>query len=353
MSVLICTRNRAQKAQRAAASVLANSFTNFELIVVDQSTDNATRDAIAAVADDRVRYIPTNTVGVAISRNIAVREAVADIVVFTDDDCVCDRDWLHAIVAEFAADPRALGVYGRVVPYGRTGSLTWDCISEDGDMICPALIQSTTRVVVDRPAVPHLVLGGGNNMSFRKEAFRRVGLFNEMLGPGSRIGTGEDTEFSFRLLFNRCRLIYSPRPVVEHDNWMERPLFVHHMKVAMRVQAAVFTAYALRFDFLSVTHMMRTAWYLAGNRLGIGSTAVGLFHFATGLPWGVKLRLTPAPRFEPAAELTSSPREAWGGSNSSSVDNAQASDEEEVLRIGAQHIDGQLTRVVVQMDLAA
>ncbi len=40
------------------------------------------------------------------------------------------------------------------------------------------------------------------------------------------------------------------------------------MQVAMRVQAAVFTAYALRFDRLSVTHLMRTAWYLAGNRMG-------------------------------------------------------------------------------------
>ena len=226
-----------------------------------------------------MRYIHTNTVGVAISRNIAIREAAADIVVFTDDDCVCDRDWLQAIIAEFAADPQALGVYGRVVPYGKAGSSAWDCVAEDGDMICPALIQSTSRAVVDRPAIPHLVLGGGNNMSFRKEALRRVGLFNEMLGPGSRIGTGEDTEFSYRLLFNRCRLIYSPQPLVEHDNWMERAQFVHHMKVAMRVQAAVFTAYALRFDALSVTHLLRTAWYLARNRMGIGSAAVGTFPF--------------------------------------------------------------------------
>ena len=295
LSVLICTRNRAQKAQRAAASVLANSFADFELIVVDQSTDTATREAVAAIADDRVRYVPTDTVGVAISRNIAIRAASADIVVFTDDDCVCDRDWLQAIVAEFAADPQASGVYGRVVPYGQTGSLAWDCISVAGDLICPAVIQSPTRVIVDRPAIPHLVLGGGDNMSFRKEVFQRVGLFNEMLGPGSRIGTGEDTEFSYRLLFNHCRLVYSPQPVVEHDNWMDRGQFVHHMKVAMRVQAAVFTAYALRLDTLSMTHLVRTAWYLAGNRMGIGSAAAGLFHFATGLPWGLKLRLTRPP----------------------------------------------------------
>jgi glycosyltransferase involved in cell wall biosynthesis len=309
LSVLVCTRNRAQKAQRAVASVLANSFADFELIVVDQSTDTSTRDAVDAIADDRVRYIRTSTVGTAISRNIAIRAASADIVVFTDDDCVCDRDWLQAIDAEFAADPQASGVYGRVVPYGKTGSQDWDCISEAGEMVCPALIQSRTRVVVDRPAIPHLVLGGGNNMSFRKEVFRQVGLFNETLGPGSRIGTGEDTEFSYRLLFNRCRLVYSPHPVVEHDNWMTRPQFVHHMKVAMRVQAAIFTAYALRLDTLSMTHLLRTAWYLANNRMGTGSAAAGLFHFATGLPWGLKLRLTrvPAVSSSPVAPVEPTP----------------------------------------------
>lgn len=73
------------------------------------------------------------------------------------------------------------------------------------------------------------------------------------------------------------------------------------MKVAMRVQAAVFTSYALRLDVFSMTHLLRTGWYLAGNRMGIGSAAAGLYHFATGFPWGLKLRLTRPPEFGAAA----------------------------------------------------
>lgn len=295
ISVLICTRNRPEKVHRAVASVLANSFRDFELIVVDQSTDDETRERLAAIGDPRLSYYGTNTVGVSLSRNLAIRTARSDIVAFTDDDCVCDRDWLAAIRAEFAADPAVLGVYGRVVPYGAGHSgpdqSDWDCVSHDGDRVCPALIQSMTRRVVDEPAIPHLVLGGGNNMSFRMEAFRRVGLFIETLGPGSRIGTGEDTEFTYRLLFNRCRLVYSPAPVVEHDNWLSRDAFARHMKVAMRVQAAVFSSYALRLDGLAATHLLRTAWYLARNTMGIGSAVAGLTAFASGLPLGPVLRL--------------------------------------------------------------
>src|SRR5262249_3034583 len=91
LSVAICTRNRADKLKRAVASILANTFDDFELIVIDQSTDGKTAAALSAIDDPRVRYIPTDTVGLAKSRNVAVRESRADILVYTDDDCVCDR----------------------------------------------------------------------------------------------------------------------------------------------------------------------------------------------------------------------------------------------------------------------
>ena len=291
LSVVICTHNRPEKLHRAVSSVLANSFREFELIVVDQSTDGLTRARLATIDDPRLRYYTTNTVGVAISRNMAIRAARADIVAFTDDDCICDRDWLAAIRGEFDADPDAVGVYGRAVPCGDRGSSDRDCISHSGDLVCPAMIQATERRVIERPAIPHLVVGGGNNMSFRKEAFRRVGLFIETLGPGSRIGTGEDTEFTYRLLYNHCRLVYSPRPVIEHDNWLSRDAFAHQMKVAMRVQAAILSSYALRFDSLAASHLLRTAWYLTRNTRGIGSALAGLTAFASGLPHAPGLRL--------------------------------------------------------------
>jgi glycosyltransferase involved in cell wall biosynthesis len=296
LSVLICTRNRAQKAHRAVASVLANSFRDIEVIVVDQSSDHSTQNALATVRDARLRYIPTNTVGLAISRNIAVRGARADTVVFTDDDCVCDREWLASIRAEYAAEPEAIGVFGRVVPYGKKGEGGWNCLNESDGLFCPAINESTRRIVLDRPAIPHLTVGGGNNMSFRKEAFRKVGLFIESLGAGSAMGTGEDTEFTYRLLWHRCKLVYSPVPLVEHDNWLDRAQFTRMMEAAVHGQAAVFLSYALRFDRLAATHLLRTAWYLAGNRLGTGSAATGLAYFATGLASAPRFRLTRPPQ---------------------------------------------------------
>ncbi|MGE4081263.1 MAG: hypothetical protein AB7F22_37590, partial [Reyranella sp.] len=82
-------------------------------------------------------------------------------------------------------------------------------------------------------------------------------------------------------------------------NWLDRSQFATMMKVSMRVQAAVFLSYALRLDWFAARHLTRTAMLLAANRMGVGSSLAGLYHFATGVPWGVKLLFTPAPKFTP------------------------------------------------------
>jgi GT2 family glycosyltransferase len=135
-------------------------------------------------------------------------------------------------------------------------------------------------------------------MSFRKEAFWQIGLFIESLGPGSAIGTGEDTEFTYRLLSHGCKVVYSPTAVVQHDNWLDRDQFAEMMKVAVRAKAAVFCSYALRRDPLAFSHLLRTAWHLAHDRLAVGSSLAGLAYFATGLSKGVRYRFERPPRLE-------------------------------------------------------
>ena len=276
LSVAIPTRNRADKVKRAVESILANSVTDFELIVVDQSTNSKTEEALARIDDKRLRYIPTDTVGVSVSRNIAVRASRADTIVFTDDDCVCDKEWLASIVDEYERDPSLMGVYGRVVPYGLPRS----------GMICPCINESTQRLVLEGPAIPHIALGGGNNMSFKKAVFRKVGLFIESLGPGTWLNHAEDTEFSYRVLWNRCKIVYSPTPLVQHDKWLDQAQFAELMKGAMRGLALVFLKFSLRRDKLAFTQLLRTGYYLSRDRMAIGSVSVGLAYFATGLLLG-------------------------------------------------------------------
>jgi cellulose synthase/poly-beta-1,6-N-acetylglucosamine synthase-like glycosyltransferase len=85
-SVVIPSYNRLTVLPRAVASVLAQDEADFELIVVDDSTD-ATRDWLKTLSDPRITVIlPPQRRGVSAARNIGLNAARAPVVAFLDSD---------------------------------------------------------------------------------------------------------------------------------------------------------------------------------------------------------------------------------------------------------------------------
>jgi glycosyltransferase involved in cell wall biosynthesis len=211
ISILVCTRNRLDTLRDCVRSILDNRHSNFELIVVDQS-DNAADIArhLVGLNDERIVHVPTTTRGLSRARNLALRHARSPLVAFTDDDCVCDPGWVGELVREFRDNQEIFGLFGRVLPWGDH----WD----EG-LFCHCLIDDHDERTVDRPVPPHRYLGHGNNMAYRLELFRRVGLYNPHMGAGSRMKSGEDTDLTYRALRQRLPLKYSPAPLVYHNNW--------------------------------------------------------------------------------------------------------------------------------------
>jgi glycosyltransferase involved in cell wall biosynthesis len=87
VSVVIPTRNRAVLVRRAVDSVLAQTYTDFELIVVIDGPDEATEAILATVDDARLRVkVHPASLGGAQARNSGVEEARTEWIAFLDDD---------------------------------------------------------------------------------------------------------------------------------------------------------------------------------------------------------------------------------------------------------------------------
>lgn len=87
VSVVLPTHNRAPLLARAIRSVLAQTYRQLELIVVDDASTDATPDVVRSFKDPRVRYLRLDrNRRVAAARNAGIREAAGDIVAFLDDD---------------------------------------------------------------------------------------------------------------------------------------------------------------------------------------------------------------------------------------------------------------------------
>src|SRR3954453_3442850 len=116
VSVVVCTRDRGSGIVGTIESVIANGFAAFELIIIDQSTSDATQAVVEPfLSDGRIRYIRTHETGVSRSRNRSLLEARCEFVLNTDDDCVVASDWIAANIRALTAAPKAAIVFGDVV----------------------------------------------------------------------------------------------------------------------------------------------------------------------------------------------------------------------------------------------
>jgi predicted AlkP superfamily phosphohydrolase/phosphomutase len=133
VSVVTPTRNRALWLQHAIASVRAQRYQHWEMLVVDDGSTDETPEVLASFADDeRIRPLRIEPSGVSRARNHALENARGEVVVYLDDDNRFDPDWLHAVVWAFTAYPDSTVCYGaRIVDdfdrhhTGQAGGLPW------------------------------------------------------------------------------------------------------------------------------------------------------------------------------------------------------------------------------------
>lgn len=87
VTVAICTYGRADLLPRAIRSVLAQTHTNLELIVVNDASPDHTAEVLAGFDDPRLRVITNDpNRGLPGSRNVAIDHATGTYVAFLDDD---------------------------------------------------------------------------------------------------------------------------------------------------------------------------------------------------------------------------------------------------------------------------
>jgi len=205
-SAVICTRNRPDMIERAVRSVLENEDDAFELVVVDQSSDDATRAALALHLDDpRLTYIHTTRVGLSAAYNTAIARSRGDIIAFTDDDCVAPRHWLRSIRSEFAKHPDVDLLYGEVrIPQG-----AWQ-----PGLHIPALRFEQSERLSQRDGFH--VLGMGANFALRRRVAEDCAAFDEALGGGGPLRSSQDYDLQYRLFRRGLVSLATPEVGVDH-----------------------------------------------------------------------------------------------------------------------------------------
>ena len=110
VSIVIPTYNRSTIVRRAVDSVFAQTFHDFEVLVVDDGSSDNTRDALSGY-DDRLRYIFQKNQGPAAARNHGMQLARGEFIGFLDSDDLYFPNNIEAHLRQFNANPATGLVY--------------------------------------------------------------------------------------------------------------------------------------------------------------------------------------------------------------------------------------------------
>lgn len=95
VSVIIPSYNRADKILPAVESVLNQTYTDLELIIVDDGSGDNTKEVIESINDSRIRYVYQENAGACAARNNGINQAKGEYIAFHDSDDIWHKDKLE------------------------------------------------------------------------------------------------------------------------------------------------------------------------------------------------------------------------------------------------------------------
>lgn len=208
ISVVICTFNRSNRLEilfDAIRRLKNNATFRTEFIFVDNNSTDDTKEKIEAFKESTIfsiSYLIEKKRGSSAARNTGIREASGSVIVFLDDDCLPDSDWLENI-AEYFLNQNIDVAGGKVLLYNPL-DLPISIRTSNNE----TQLESVNQLFGTIP---------GCNMAFRRDVLEKIGLFDEDLGAGLPLAA-EDVDLIYRAFRGGYCLKYTPQFCVFHNH---------------------------------------------------------------------------------------------------------------------------------------
>jgi glycosyltransferase involved in cell wall biosynthesis len=201
ISVIIPAYKAADHIASALGSVFGQSFTDFEVIVInDGSPDTDQMESAIAPYRDRIVYLKQPNRGPSAARNLGIRHARAEFLAFLDSDDTWLPEYLFEQIHLLRGDPSLDMVYSDGLFFGNTassGKTFMELCPSNGPVTFDSLLTEQTQVITSGSVV-------------RRQAVIRAGLFDE------DFRCAEDHDLWLRLAYLGCKIAYQRKVLVHH-----------------------------------------------------------------------------------------------------------------------------------------
>ncbi len=186
ISIIIPLYNKAQHIKATLDSVWDQTFTDFEVIVVNDGSTDDSLDIVNAVEEERLRVYTTGNKGVSHARNFGIDKAKAELIAFLDADDLWYKHHLQDLMSLYEAFPNC-GMYCKAYEKNYFNSKTVEAKYYE--------IQKPFNGILDNFFKHNLIDGIAwtSSLAIPKLVFSKYGCFDETLR------SGQDTELWIRL----------------------------------------------------------------------------------------------------------------------------------------------------------
>lgn len=220
ISLILATVGRTDELGRLFDSLAAQTFSNFEIIVVDQNEDDRLLPYLerARYLGMAIRHLKHHPANLATARNVGIEAAIGKWIGFPDDDCWYAPQLLERLANRFAAADQPAGIIVR-----------W--VEQDEQPLSAAdLSWERSRAFRDIPV-------SSITLFCSKSLFQQIGGFDSRLGVGQWFGAGEETDFALRALRAGAHFTYEPLGEVHHAVNPHKPKATPQTRNAVRHRA--------------------------------------------------------------------------------------------------------------------
>jgi len=206
-SLVLATIERTNELSNFLLHLERQTYRNFELIIVDQNSDNRLLPVIEPYSSRLKVMHLRSPKGISRARNIGLTRCTGDVVTFPDDDCWYETRLLEKVASLLIDHPRWDGLTGKC-----NAPRSFHFLDRDEGVLSKMNVwRRSTSVTI----------------FLKNSVIKTVGAFDERLGVGSESGraSAEDIDYLLRAIENRFHIYYRPDLLIDHPD--ASPIFDH------------------------------------------------------------------------------------------------------------------------------